>query len=79
MYSVYILKSKKNGRYYIGQTDNLVKRFNEHNLGKSKSTKSYRPWEIIHKEDFFSRREAIKRERKLKNYKKRIRLEKLFK
>lgn len=43
MYYVYILKSKKDNKHYIGSTHDLKRRFNEHQLGKVESTKSRRP------------------------------------
>ncbi len=69
MYYVYILESEKSGRHYIGSTANLERRLAEHNEGKVKSTKRYRPWKIIYTEEFSTKTEALKRERKIKSYK----------
>jgi len=77
-YTVYILKSLKNNRYYIGQTDNLEKRLKEHNSGKSRATKHGAPWTLMHKEIYDSRKEAMKRELKLKRIKKRKYIENLI-
>ncbi|MFA6216502.1 MAG: GIY-YIG nuclease family protein [Candidatus Omnitrophota bacterium] len=45
MYIVYILTSKKYPlRYYIGITQNLERRIQEHNSGDSLYTKRYMPW-----------------------------------
>jgi len=74
-YAVYILKSLKNNRYYIGQTQNLNKRIKEHNSGKSKSTKFGIPWELKYKKIFDSRKESLKREKELKKIKKRCIIE----
>ena len=52
-------------RIYIGQTNNLELRLKQHNQGKSKSTKHYAPWVLIHSESFSSRAEAMKRENEL--------------
>jgi len=77
MYSVYILQSLKDGRSYVGYSDNFERRFKEHNDGRSKSTKHRRPFKLILKEDFENEAEAKKRElywksgagrRKLKEY-----------
>lgn len=47
MHIVYILKSKKEPvKIYIGITNDLNKRLNEHNAGKSGYSKRYAPWEI---------------------------------
>jgi len=41
-YYVYILQSRKDLRFYKGQTNNLQKRFHEHNQGKSNYTRKYK-------------------------------------
>ena len=46
MYFVYILKSQKIDRNYIGQTKNITKRIYLHNSGQVKSIKGYAPWKI---------------------------------
>jgi putative endonuclease len=60
---VYILKSEKDGRLYKGHTFNLENRIDEHNSGKTKSTKGYRPWKLVYFEKFETRDEAIDREK----------------
>ncbi|NOX17674.1 MAG: GIY-YIG nuclease family protein [Chlorobi bacterium] len=60
--------SHKSDRIYIGQTNNISLRLAEHNQGKSKSTKHYRPWIVIYKEEFNSRSDAMKREKELKSH-----------
>ncbi|KKU47377.1 hypothetical protein A2752_00135 [Candidatus Uhrbacteria bacterium RIFCSPHIGHO2_01_FULL_46_23] len=62
MYTVYILQSLKDGRTYIGYTNNLERRLNEHNSGKSKSTKYRVPFKLLFKEEFQTKRDAEKRE-----------------
>ena len=64
---VYVIKSIKTNRSYIGHTSNLNKRLKEHNSGKTKSTKGYLPWKLLFFEEYPSRSEAIKRERYLKS------------
>lgn len=64
---VYILKSKSKDYYYVGMTSNLIERFRKHNNGWEKTTKPYRPFEVIHVEFFESRIEARKREKFWKN------------
>ena len=68
MHYVYILKSKKDGQLYIGQTSDLRKRLNEHNDGKSLSTKSRIPFELIYYEAYQNSLLAKQREYKLKNF-----------
>ena len=66
MYFVYILRSLKNNDIYVGSTENITKRFILHNKGKVKSTKTYRPWQLLEKKEFNSRSDAVKCERFLK-------------
>jgi putative endonuclease len=69
MYYVYILKSSKfQRRIYIGSTNNLKRRFEEHNKGLNKSTKYGIPWKLIYYEAFLSKKDCLKRENNLKNY-----------
>ena len=67
MYFVYVLKSENNWRFYVGMTDNVERRIKEHNSGKTKSTKGYRPWIFFFKEEFQTRKEARVREKYLKS------------
>ena len=66
MFYVYFLKSLKNNDLYIGSTENLENRFLLHNSGKVRSTKFYKPWELLGYETYNSRSEAVKREYFLK-------------
>jgi putative endonuclease len=70
MHYVYIIKSRKDGKYYIGQTVDLRKRFEEHNAGKNPSTKHRGPFEMTYYEAFSLKSAAFKRERNLKKFKK---------
>ncbi len=78
LYYVYILESLKNGRHYVGSTGNLLRRLTEHNEGKVKSTKPFTPWKIIYTEEYSSKTEALRRERKIKSYKGGIAFKKLI-
>ena len=69
MYYVYILKSEMDNRYYIGSTENLEMRLKAHNRGSVKSTKNRRPLQLVWSEKYFTRAEAMKREKKIKSYK----------
>ncbi len=62
MYYVYILFSLKFRRTYAGQTKERDERLSEHNAGKVRSTKAYRPWEMIHTDECRTREEALKLE-----------------
>lgn len=78
MYYTYILKSQKNGSYYIGSCADINTRFNLHNEGKVKSTKRYIPWQLTYSEEYTNLKDARKREIQIKNWKKRSAIEKLF-
>jgi putative endonuclease len=65
----YILKSDRDGRFYIGQTNNLEERLRRHNNGQVKSTKNRRPLRIIYFESYKTKNEALKRESYLKRLK----------
>ena len=67
---VYVLYSDRTGRRYIGHTNNLERRFKEHNSGRVKSTKAGLPWCIIIYKEYFLRSEARWVERSLKHSKK---------
>ena len=75
---MYILKSQRDGSYYIGQTSDLTKRLIAHNKGYSKYTKNKGPFEVVFKETLGTRSEAIKRESFLKSQKSRDFLNKLI-
>ena len=47
---VYILKSIKSERHYVGLTNNVDRRFLEHNNGWVSKTKFYRPYLLVHVE-----------------------------
>ena len=66
MYYLYILKSEIKNWRYIGTTEDLGNRFNEHNAGEVRSTKAYKPFKIIHTEQFTDKTSARKRELFLK-------------
>jgi putative endonuclease len=79
-YSVYVLSSLKVKKTYVGFTDNLDRRYKEHNSGKNYFTKRYVPWELVHFELFSSEAEAVKREKYLKTASgRKLVLKKLFK
>ena len=75
MFFVYILQSEINGRFYIGYSDFPERRLVEHNSGKVKSTRPYRPWKKVYQESLSTEIAAINRERELKSKKSRNYLE----
>jgi putative endonuclease len=69
MYYVYVLRLRKSGMHYIGQTRNLTKRLEKHSQGKTKSVKNRGEFDIVYVENFPSRLDAMKREKEIKSYK----------
>ncbi|MBI3307106.1 MAG: GIY-YIG nuclease family protein [Candidatus Omnitrophica bacterium] len=66
MFCTYVLRSKKDNKLYIGHTQDLEKRLEEHNAGLVQSTKSRIPFVLVHFEKFATRSEARWQERKWK-------------
>jgi putative endonuclease len=62
MYYVYILKSIKDGNKYIGCTNNLKRRLQQHNDGKCTATKNRRPFKIIYTETYEDKNFAYAKE-----------------
>ena len=75
---VYILQSKKNNRFYIGSTDNIIRRFEQHNKGSVVSTKNIRPLELKVIIPCATIKEARIFEHRLKDYKSRKIIEKVI-
>lgn len=67
-YFTYILKSQKNKDIYIGSCENVLIRLHRHNAGKVKSTKGYKPWDLLEYKEFNTRSEAVRYERFLKTH-----------
>ncbi|MBU1925395.1 MAG: GIY-YIG nuclease family protein [Candidatus Omnitrophica bacterium] len=66
MFYTYVLESKKDGQWYTGATNDLQKRFKEHNEGRVPATKDRRPFELIYWEACLNREDAFAREKYLK-------------
>ena len=64
---VYILKSIKYPKTYVGSTTDIARRTKEHELGKTAFSKKYRPWKLVYKEEFLNIIEARKREKYFKS------------
>ena len=65
-FAVYILFSEKLNKYYVGSTEDVVKRLSAHNAGLSKFTSLGIPWKLILSIDCADRSTAIKLELKIK-------------
>lgn len=65
---VYLIKSINYNWRYIGSTKDLKQRFDDHNSGKVKSTKYYRPFLLLYYEAYPNYSLARKREIELKQH-----------
>ena len=68
MIYTYVLQSEKDKKFYVGFTEDLKLRFEQHNKGYVESTKDRRPLELIYYEACLDREDAIRREKYLKSY-----------
>jgi len=68
MYFVYILQSKIDNSTYIGYTNNLKVRLNQHDSKQNKSTKSKAPYNLIYFEAYRSKADTKYRETNLKRF-----------
>ncbi|MEX2054918.1 MAG: GIY-YIG nuclease family protein [Candidatus Andersenbacteria bacterium] len=66
VYYVYILRSTKDKKLYIGYTRDLKKRLWEHNHKRNFSTKGRTPFELLYYEAYKAQSDALKREHNLK-------------
>jgi putative endonuclease len=67
MYYVYAIRSISRNYIYVGMTNDIRRRINEHNNGENRSTKAYRPFVLIFSQEFKTRSEARKKEVYLKS------------
>ena len=78
-YYAYILRSLKDGLFYIGFTEDLKQRVYDHNMGKNLSTKNRRPLELIFYEAFPNKADALRRESYFKTTKGKTTLKQMLK
>jgi putative endonuclease len=67
MFYTYVIKSKKDGKWYTDFARDLRKRFNEHNNDKVFTTKGRGPFELIYYEACLNEQDAKARENYLKS------------
>ena len=66
MFYTYVLLSEKDGKYYVGFSQDLKERINKHQSGKVKSTANRLPLRLIYYEACLNELDAIKREKYFK-------------
>jgi len=65
---VYLIRSQKTQRFYLGWAIDLQRRLEEHNAGVTQSTRAGRPWEYLFFETYANSEFAKQRERALKHH-----------
>jgi putative endonuclease len=78
LYFVYILYSLSFDRYYIGSTENIEERLKKHLANHKGFSGKAKDWKIKYKEEFGNKAEALNREKQLKQWKNRARIERLI-
>ncbi len=78
VYFVYILRSLKDNGFYTGMTNDLEKRIKRHNSGLVASTKTRKPFVLLHYEEVADSKEARQREKYYKSGCGRKSIKKLF-
>jgi putative endonuclease len=78
-YYVYILRSLKDGLFYIGYSEDLKTRIKDHNSGKNISTQNRRPLELIFYEAYRNKADALRREKYFKTTKGKTTLKQMLK
>jgi putative endonuclease len=79
MYYVYVLLSEKDKNFYIGFSESVDQRLDEHNAGKNASTKLRRPLKLIYCEGHTSKSDALRREKYFKSSKGKATLKQILK
>jgi len=64
---VYVLRSLKDKKFYVGFSKDLRKRLELHNNGLVRSTKARRPFELVYWEGCLNQADATRREKYLKS------------
>lgn len=69
MFYVYVMTNSSNSVLYVGMTNNLERRMQEHKSGAIPGfTKKYNIKKLVYFEDCFDAKGAIAREKQLKNW-----------
>jgi putative endonuclease len=67
-YSVYVIRNRE-GKFYIGLSDDIGRRINQHNVGDSKWTRGKGPWTLVWQSEEMNLSKARKLELLLKRQK----------
>ena len=78
MHFIYIIYSASIDKYYIGYSQDLIGRIEKHNRPHKGFTGQAQDWKLIYQEEYIEKSEALKREKEIKNWKSRSRIESLI-
>ena len=79
MHTVYILYSLDADRYYIGYTSIAIsERLKKHLSSYSGYTAKFKDWELVFTESFKLKTDALSREKELKKWKSKMRIQRLI-
>jgi putative endonuclease len=78
MYYVYILLNDAKTKTYTGVAEDVNERLAVHNAGRVKASRPYRPYNIIHTEEFETLKEARQKEKYYKSTTGRRRIKEIF-
>ncbi|WP_294963578.1 GIY-YIG nuclease family protein [uncultured Flavobacterium sp.] len=78
MFYIYIIYSETLDKYYVGSSQNIKQRLEDHLNSRSKFTKAAKDWVLKYSETFTTRSEAYQRELQIKKMKSRKYIENLI-
>jgi len=78
MFYTYILYNDHINKYYVGSTNNLERRLQDHNRGKDRYTRQAKEWSLVYFEKHETRSQAVTRESQIKRKKSRVFIESLI-
>ena len=78
MYFLYIIYSNSLNKFYIGYSADIKERINRHNTYHKGFTGKANDWKLTYSEAYSSKKEAYARERQIKQWKSRKRIEALI-
>jgi putative endonuclease len=76
---VYIVFSNTKDKFYIGYTSDIEERIIRHNQKSKGFTGNNNDWEIVYSEIFSEKSEALAREKQIKSWKSKIKIQELIK
>ncbi len=75
---VYVLRSQKDHMFYIGSTNDLKRRFQQHQRGENISTAKRLPFDLMYFEGHQAKEDALRREKYFKTTKGKVTLRQML-